>query len=125
MYIKLNSLNALTHLNIEVRISLSFFVQNVANKVMFPSRLTPAYLFVMGVNEVAIKYALANTVFSPSIIDHITCEKYWWRNALYINSFFPRTEMVKSWLQHFPCVFSVPLFHFYNKTVQLKQCFIS
>jgi len=58
-------------------------------------RLTPAYLFVLGMNEIAIKQAQAKTVFSPVIIDHLTCEKFWWRNALYLNSLYPRTEMVR------------------------------
>lgn len=58
-------------------------------------RLTPAYLFVLGINEIAIKYALSRTVFSPVIVDHLTCEKFWWRNALYLNSLYPRTEMVR------------------------------
>ncbi|EZA49101.1 hypothetical protein DMN91_005938 [Ooceraea biroi] len=60
-------------------------------------RLTPAYLFVLGMNEIAIKQAQAKTVFSPVIIDHLTCEKFWWRNALYLNSLYPRTEMCMLW----------------------------
>lgn len=60
-------------------------------------RLTPAYLFVLGMNEIAIKQAQAKTVFSPVIIDHLTCEKFWWRNALYLNSLYPRTEMCMMW----------------------------
>ncbi|XP_011170992.1 nose resistant to fluoxetine protein 6 [Solenopsis invicta] len=60
-------------------------------------RLTPAYLFVLGMNEIAIKQAQAKTVFSPIIIDHLTCEKFWWRNALYLNSLYPRTEMCMMW----------------------------
>ncbi|XP_014486240.1 PREDICTED: nose resistant to fluoxetine protein 6-like [Dinoponera quadriceps] len=60
-------------------------------------RLTPAYLFVLGMNEIAIKQAQARTVFSPIVIDHLTCEKFWWRNALYLNSLYPRTEMCMLW----------------------------
>ncbi|CAG5078849.1 Similar to nrf-6: Nose resistant to fluoxetine protein 6 (Caenorhabditis elegans) [Cotesia congregata] len=60
-------------------------------------RLTPAYLFVLGINELAIKQAQATTVFSPVIIDQVTCEKFWWRNALYLNSLFPRSEMCMLW----------------------------
>ncbi|KAG7202521.1 hypothetical protein KM043_017084 [Ampulex compressa] len=60
-------------------------------------RLTPAYLFVLGMNEIAIKQAQAKTVFSPVILDHLTCEKFWWRNALYLNSLYPRTEMCMLW----------------------------
>ena len=57
-------------------------------------RLTPSYLAVLLLNAIFMKYAMSTTVFSPQIIDHITCEKYWWRNILYINSLYPRTEMV-------------------------------
>ncbi|XP_067212245.1 nose resistant to fluoxetine protein 6 [Linepithema humile] len=60
-------------------------------------RLTPAYLFVLGMNEIAIKHAQAKTVFSLAVIDHLTCEKFWWRNALYLNSLYPRTEMCMLW----------------------------
>ncbi|XP_025154476.1 uncharacterized protein LOC105186838 isoform X2 [Harpegnathos saltator] len=60
-------------------------------------RLTPAYLFVLGMNEIAIKQAQARTVFSPAVVDHLTCEKFWWRNALYLNSLYPRTEMCMLW----------------------------
>lgn len=41
-----------------------------------------------------MKYAMSVTVFSPQIIDHNTCEQFWWRNVLYVNSLYPRTEMV-------------------------------
>ncbi|KZC08232.1 PREDICTED: nose resistant to fluoxetine protein 6 [Dufourea novaeangliae] len=60
-------------------------------------RLTPAYLFVLGINEIAIKNAQAKTVFTPAIIDHLTCEKFWWRNALYLNSLYSQNEMCMRW----------------------------
>ncbi|XP_066150020.1 nose resistant to fluoxetine protein 6-like [Euwallacea fornicatus] len=60
-------------------------------------RLTPPYLFVLGVNEVVMRYVHNNSVFTPAVIDHITCEKYWWRNALYINNFFPQAEFCMLW----------------------------
>ncbi|XP_024945984.1 nose resistant to fluoxetine protein 6 isoform X2 [Cephus cinctus] len=60
-------------------------------------RLTPAYLYVLGMNEIAMRQAQAKTVFSPAIMDHLTCEKFWWRNALYLNSLYPRTEMCMLW----------------------------
>ncbi|XP_031840706.1 nose resistant to fluoxetine protein 6 [Nomia melanderi] len=60
-------------------------------------RLTPAYLFVLGINEIAIKQAHARTVFTPKMIDHLTCEKFWWRNALYLNSLYTKKEMCMLW----------------------------
>ncbi|XP_032670293.1 nose resistant to fluoxetine protein 6-like [Odontomachus brunneus] len=59
-------------------------------------RLTPAYLFVLEMNEI-IKQAQAKTVFSPIIIDHLNCEKFWWRNVLYVNSLYPHREMCMLW----------------------------
>ncbi|KAK9881174.1 hypothetical protein WA026_014522 [Henosepilachna vigintioctopunctata] len=60
-------------------------------------RLTPAYMFVLGVNELTLRYLHDTSVFSPAVIDHITCSDYWWRNALYINNFFPQTEFCMLW----------------------------
>ncbi|KAK4881268.1 hypothetical protein RN001_004587 [Aquatica leii] len=60
-------------------------------------RLTPAYLFVLGINELAMRYYHNNSVFNPAIIDHISCSQYWWRNALYINNFYPLTEFCMLW----------------------------
>lgn len=60
-------------------------------------RLTPAYAFVIGLNELALRYTYDNTVFEPAIFDHITCDHYWWRNLLYINNLFPQKEMCMVW----------------------------
>ncbi|CAG9863934.1 unnamed protein product [Phyllotreta striolata] len=60
-------------------------------------RLTPAYLFVLAVNEIIMRYLHSNSVFSPAIIDHISCDQYWWRNVLYVNNFFPQQEFCMLW----------------------------
>lgn len=60
-------------------------------------RLTPAYLFVIGVNEVMMRYTFNNSVFEPGIEDHITCNLYWWRNILYVNNLYPQKEMCMVW----------------------------
>lgn len=60
-------------------------------------RLTPAYLFVIGVNELIARYTQNHSVFSPAMIDHITCDLFWWRNALYINNFYPQHEFCMLW----------------------------
>ncbi|PNF32655.1 hypothetical protein B7P43_G15059 [Cryptotermes secundus] len=60
-------------------------------------RLTPAYLFVLGLVEVAMRTLHNGSVFEPKVMDHLNCENYWWRNALYINSLFPRREMCMLW----------------------------
>ncbi|BES93766.1 nose resistant to fluoxetine protein 6-like [Nesidiocoris tenuis] len=60
-------------------------------------RLTPAYLFVLGCAELAMKWLKNNSVFEPISLDNVNCAKYWWRNALYINSLYPRSEMCMLW----------------------------
>ncbi|XP_072014078.1 nose resistant to fluoxetine protein 6-like isoform X1 [Amphiura filiformis] len=35
-------------------------------------------------------------------IDHPNCEKYWWRNLLYISNFFPKSEMCMDWSWYLP-----------------------
>ncbi|XP_028035847.1 nose resistant to fluoxetine protein 6-like [Bombyx mandarina] len=60
-------------------------------------RLTPAYAFVIGVNEIALRYTHDHTVFEPAIFDHITCDNWWWRNLLYINNLYPQREMCMVW----------------------------
>ncbi|XP_072384024.1 nose resistant to fluoxetine protein 6-like [Diabrotica undecimpunctata] len=60
-------------------------------------RLTPAYGFILVLNEIVMRYLHSNSVFSPAIIDHISCDRYWWRNLLYINNFFPQNEFCMLW----------------------------
>ncbi|XP_035429809.2 nose resistant to fluoxetine protein 6 [Spodoptera frugiperda] len=60
-------------------------------------RLTPAYGFVIGLNEIALRYTHDRSVFEPAIFDHITCDKFWWRNLLYINNLYPQREMCMVW----------------------------
>ncbi|XP_073996733.1 nose resistant to fluoxetine protein 6-like isoform X2 [Rhodnius prolixus] len=60
-------------------------------------RLTPAYLFVLGCAELTMKWIKNESVFEPVSNDNINCHKYWWRNALYLNSLYPRKEMCMLW----------------------------
>ena len=45
--------------------------------------------------ELSMRWIHNNSVFEPKILDHLNCDRYWWRNALYINSLFPRKDMVR------------------------------
>uniref|UniRef100_A0A182LTJ7 Nose resistant-to-fluoxetine protein N-terminal domain-containing protein n=1 Tax=Anopheles culicifacies TaxID=139723 RepID=A0A182LTJ7_9DIPT len=60
-------------------------------------RLTPVYWFTIVTNEVILKWTYDRSVFTPGIIDHITCDRFWWRNILYVNNWFPFTEMCMIW----------------------------
>ncbi|XP_046973932.1 nose resistant to fluoxetine protein 6-like [Vanessa cardui] len=76
-----------------LRMTKSFFVLFLYRVV----RLTPAYAFVIGLNELALRYTHDHTVFEPAIFDHINCDLYWWRNLLYINNLFPQKDMCMVW----------------------------
>lgn len=60
-------------------------------------RLTPAYFFVVVGNELALRWTYDKSVFQPGIIDHITCNQYWYRNIFYVNNWFPFNEMCMIW----------------------------
>ncbi|XP_012232421.1 nose resistant to fluoxetine protein 6 isoform X2 [Linepithema humile] len=60
-------------------------------------RLTTPYMFVLGTVEITMKHFYANSVFEPPTADHYNCPNYWWRNLLYINTWFPVEQMCMLW----------------------------
>lgn len=66
----------------------------VINCNYFSVRLTPAYMVVLLMAEVSARWLRNVSVFEPENSNHISCAKYWWRNMLYINSLYPKNEMV-------------------------------
>ncbi|XP_011054574.1 PREDICTED: nose resistant to fluoxetine protein 6-like isoform X1 [Acromyrmex echinatior] len=60
-------------------------------------RLTTPYMFILGVVEISMKYFYTNSVFEPPTADHYNCPNYWWRNLLYINTWFPVDQMCMLW----------------------------
>uniref|UniRef100_A0A1I8NHT8 Nose resistant-to-fluoxetine protein N-terminal domain-containing protein n=1 Tax=Musca domestica TaxID=7370 RepID=A0A1I8NHT8_MUSDO len=59
-------------------------------------RLTPTYLFVIFFNDFATRQTFDNSVFQPTVPPN-TCGKYWWRNILFINNFYPLSEICMIW----------------------------
>lgn len=57
-------------------------------------RLTPVYLLVIGLIEVSMSWYYSHTMLDLYTIDYENCRKFWWRNALYINTYFPMDERV-------------------------------
>lgn len=57
-------------------------------------RLTPAYMIVLLMAEVSSRWLRNISIFEPENSNHISCANYWWRNILYINSLYPKNEMV-------------------------------
>ncbi|EEZ98971.2 nose resistant to fluoxetine protein 6 [Tribolium castaneum] len=60
-------------------------------------RLTPPYVFVILMTDVMYTYYRKASVLYSSERNEELCPKYWWRNLLYINNLYPRSEMCLSW----------------------------
>lgn len=65
-------------------------------------RLTPVYLIIIFVNELGLKFTYNRAVFKPKLVDHVTCHNHWWRNALYINNWFPFEQICMYWSWSLP-----------------------
>uniref|UniRef100_A0A1A9W274 Nose resistant-to-fluoxetine protein N-terminal domain-containing protein n=1 Tax=Glossina brevipalpis TaxID=37001 RepID=A0A1A9W274_9MUSC len=59
-------------------------------------RLTPAYLFVIFFNDFSSRETFNDSIFQPTIAPN-TCNQYWWRNILYVNNFYPLSEICMIW----------------------------
>lgn len=68
------------------------FVFSIPN--LFLTRLTPAYLFVLLMAGINMRWLRNMSVFEPLSQDQYNCDVYWWRNVFYINSLFPMKDMV-------------------------------
>lgn len=44
-----------------------------------------------------LRYIYNAAVFTPALPDHITCPNYWWRNILYIQTWFPFPQLCMLW----------------------------
>lgn len=57
-------------------------------------RLTPIYLLVIGLIQITMKWHHDHSMIELPTLDYKNCEKFWWRNALYINTYFDKDERV-------------------------------
>ncbi|XP_034948319.1 nose resistant to fluoxetine protein 6-like isoform X2 [Chelonus insularis] len=62
-------------------------------------RLTPPYLLAIGIVQTLMKWYHDHSAIELPTLDHETCKKFWWRNAIYLNTYFAMEErcMVWSW----------------------------
>lgn len=61
-------------------------------------RLTPIYLLVIGLIQVSMKWYHDHSMTELPALDYKTCEKFWWRHALYINTYFDMDDRVSAFL---------------------------
>lgn len=43
------------------------------------------------------RYTYNGSVFPPGLPDHVTCPKFWWRNMLYIQTWYPFQQLCMIW----------------------------
>ncbi|RLU27089.1 hypothetical protein DMN91_000888 [Ooceraea biroi] len=60
-------------------------------------RLTPVYLLVIGLIQISMKWYHDHSMIELPALDYKTCEKFWWRNALYINTYFDMDDRCIVW----------------------------
>ncbi|KAJ8921442.1 hypothetical protein NQ315_003060 [Exocentrus adspersus] len=60
-------------------------------------RLTPLYMVLLLLTDVVYTFYRKTSSLTTSELADVLCDKYWWRNLLYINNLFPRSEMCMSW----------------------------
>ncbi|KAL1506261.1 hypothetical protein ABEB36_005655 [Hypothenemus hampei] len=60
-------------------------------------RLTPTYVIALLLCSLVYTYFSRQSTLFFDETPEVLCDKYWWRNLLYINNLFPRSEMCLSW----------------------------
>ncbi|XP_025264388.1 O-acyltransferase like protein-like [Camponotus floridanus] len=61
-------------------------------------RLTPVYLFMIGLLQVSMKWYHDHSMIELSRnLNYKTCENVWWKNALYINTYFDFNDRCMTW----------------------------
>ncbi|XP_049303905.1 O-acyltransferase like protein-like isoform X1 [Bactrocera dorsalis] len=60
-------------------------------------RLAPLYYFMICITYLAMKYNDSTTVFNLSGFVTENCERYWWRNVLFIHNLYDHKDMCLAW----------------------------
>ncbi|EGI62963.1 Nose resistant to fluoxetine protein 6 [Acromyrmex echinatior] len=73
------------------------FIYQIYLKTETVSKLTPAYIMMIGLAQLSSAWYDKNSQFYVEERPHETCAKYWWRNVLYIHNLFGYKTMCLSW----------------------------
>ncbi|KAL6448079.1 hypothetical protein ACFW04_000249 [Cataglyphis niger] len=79
---------------INYRAKLNEFFVSVIRRYI---RLTPAFMIMVGILQLNSGWYNKTSQFYMEERPHEICEKYWWRNLLYINNLFDHKELCMSW----------------------------
>ncbi|XP_077287817.1 nose resistant to fluoxetine protein 6-like [Arctopsyche grandis] len=70
------------------------FLSSVVKRFL---RITPSYMITLGIAVIMSEWRFRKTPFWSNERNDLICPNYWWRNILYINNLFPRSEMCLPW----------------------------
>lgn len=91
-------------------------------------RLTPIYLIIHLMTEIGVSYLDNTSVFHLVERTDLNCQRYWWRNLLYIQNLYPVNELCVNWtwstaseMQYF--IFFTILYLVYVKSASLGKLF--
>ncbi|XP_043488914.1 nose resistant to fluoxetine protein 6-like [Polistes fuscatus] len=60
-------------------------------------RLSPTFMIIIGLVQINVTWYSKTSLFYITERLHENCQKYWWRNILYIQNFFSLQDMCMSW----------------------------
>ncbi|XP_052873848.1 nose resistant to fluoxetine protein 6-like [Anopheles cruzii] len=66
-------------------------------------RLSPMYLIVTVIGELTHSYIVATSKFWVHERSDLGCQRYWWRNVLYIQNLYPVEDICLSWTWSLAC----------------------
>uniref|UniRef100_A0A336K197 CSON011068 protein n=1 Tax=Culicoides sonorensis TaxID=179676 RepID=A0A336K197_CULSO len=66
-------------------------------------RIIPLYFFVILLTEVTATYFADTSIFELYEKYDYNCQHYWWRNALFIQNFYPFNELCLNWSWTLAC----------------------
>ncbi|XP_043488777.1 nose resistant to fluoxetine protein 6-like [Polistes fuscatus] len=60
-------------------------------------RLSPTFMILIGLEQINVTWYSKTSLFYITERSHENCQKYWWRNILYIHNLFSVQDMCMSW----------------------------
>uniref|UniRef100_A0A8D8I3H0 Nose resistant to fluoxetine protein 6 n=1 Tax=Culex pipiens TaxID=7175 RepID=A0A8D8I3H0_CULPI len=89
-------------------------------------RLSPLYLLISTIGELMTSYIVDTSKFFVHERSDLTCQRYWWRNVLYIQNLYNVDELCLNWTWSLACemqyyIISTALLFVYAKNAKLGK----
>ncbi|XP_055537122.1 uncharacterized protein LOC129725377 isoform X2 [Wyeomyia smithii] len=89
-------------------------------------RLSPLYLMITAIGELMTSYLVDTSKFWIHERSDLRCQRYWWRNVLYIQNLFDIDDLCLNWTWSLACemqyyIISVALLFVYARNTELGK----